>query len=214
MAARADQTGAMRTLARTPIGKPLLVVAAVALAALAVWMLVEAMSTCPRAAADRLKLVGLRAGVRRPRVDQRSRAARRGSFQWQQSRSFTADVPTHTGGKVVIVAIGLGVIVIGGYHVVKGVKKTSSTTSPAIPAGGPSSPDRSATAPRGSRSRWSASCSSPPAVRSKPSEAGGLDAALRTLLGQPFGAVLLVAVALGLACYAVYSFVRAKYGRL
>lgn len=52
------------------------------------------------------------------------------------------------------------------------------------------------------------------AVRSKPSEAGGLDAALRTLLDQPFGVALLLAVAIGLACYALYSFVRARYGRL
>ena len=52
------------------------------------------------------------------------------------------------------------------------------------------------------------------AVQSKQSEAGGLDAALRALLDQPFGAALLLAVAIGLACFAFYSFVRARYGRL
>jgi Domain of Unknown Function (DUF1206) len=36
-----------------------------------------------------------------------------------------------------------------------------------------------------------------------PNEASGLDAALRTLAGQPFGPYLLMAVALGLACYGV-----------
>ena len=52
------------------------------------------------------------------------------------------------------------------------------------------------------------------AIHSKPSEAGGLDAALRTLLEQTFGTALLLAVAIGLASFAVYSFVRARYGQL
>jgi len=49
------------------------------------------------------------------------------------------------------------------------------------------------------------------AVQHNPHEAKGLDAALRTLIQQPFGPVLLGIVALGLIAYGVYSFVEARY---
>ena len=42
------------------------------------------------------------------------------------------------------------------------------------------------------------------AVRSDPAQAGGLDAALKALAAQPFGAVLLVVVALGFVSYGLY----------
>jgi hypothetical protein len=49
------------------------------------------------------------------------------------------------------------------------------------------------------------------AIQHNPHEAKGLDAALRTLIQQPFGPVLLGIVALGLVAYGVYSFVEARY---
>ena len=48
------------------------------------------------------------------------------------------------------------------------------------------------------------------ALNHDPKEAGGLDAALKTLAAQPFGTVLLCLVALGLAAYGVYCFAAAK----
>jgi Domain of Unknown Function (DUF1206) len=52
------------------------------------------------------------------------------------------------------------------------------------------------------------------AVQHNPHEAKGLDAALRTLMQQPFGPVVLGIVALGLIAYGVYSFVEARYRRV
>lgn len=51
------------------------------------------------------------------------------------------------------------------------------------------------------------------ALRSNPGQAGGLDAALRTLAGQPFGVFLLVVVALGLAAFGVYCLAAARSHR-
>ena len=42
-------------------------------------------------------------------------------------------------------------------------------------------------------------------------KSGGLDQALQTVLQQPFGQVLLVAIALGIACYGLFCFARAKH---
>ena len=48
----------------------------------------------------------------------------------------------------------------------------------------------------------------------RPVEVDGLDGALHTLRDQPAGVLLLVIVALGFVAYGVYSFVRARYGRI
>ena len=42
-------------------------------------------------------------------------------------------------------------------------------------------------------------------------KSGGLDQALQTVLEQPFGQVLLTAIALGIAAYGVFCFARAKH---
>lgn len=52
------------------------------------------------------------------------------------------------------------------------------------------------------------------AVQADPQEAAGLDVALRTLAAQPYGVVALVAVALGLLAYGVFSVFDARYHRV
>jgi hypothetical protein len=51
------------------------------------------------------------------------------------------------------------------------------------------------------------------AITFDPNKAGGLDAALRTLARQPFGVVLLVLVAIGLAAYGGYCFFESRCRR-
>lgn len=45
-------------------------------------------------------------------------------------------------------------------------------------------------------------------------KARGLDAALRTLVEQSYGPILLTLVALGIACYGVFCFVQARYRKV
>lgn len=45
------------------------------------------------------------------------------------------------------------------------------------------------------------------------SRAGGLDQALHVILAQPFGQVLLLVVALGIAAYGVYCFFWARHAK-
>lgn len=52
------------------------------------------------------------------------------------------------------------------------------------------------------------------AITFQPSRAQGMDAALKTLAGQPFGPLLLIAVAAGLASYGVFCFFDARYHRV
>jgi hypothetical protein len=48
------------------------------------------------------------------------------------------------------------------------------------------------------------------ALTHDPKKAGGMDAALSAVRGQPFGAVLLFVMALGLAAFGLYCFVWAR----
>ena len=52
------------------------------------------------------------------------------------------------------------------------------------------------------------------AAQYDPKKAVGLDGALKDLLRQPFGPVLLIIVALGLIAYGLYSFAEARYRRI
>jgi hypothetical protein len=51
------------------------------------------------------------------------------------------------------------------------------------------------------------------AVTYDPEKATGMDTALKTLAGQPYGTVLLLLVAAGLACFGVYCLFDARYRR-
>ncbi len=48
-------------------------------------------------------------------------------------------------------------------------------------------------------------------ISHEPNKSGGLDAALRTVLEQPFGPYLLVAIGLGIGCYGLFCFARARH---
>lgn len=49
------------------------------------------------------------------------------------------------------------------------------------------------------------------ALTHEPKKSGGLDQALHKVLQQPFGPFLLVLMALGIACYGLFCFVRARH---
>jgi Domain of Unknown Function (DUF1206) len=51
------------------------------------------------------------------------------------------------------------------------------------------------------------------ALSCDPEKATGMDTALKTLAGQPYGTILLLIVAAGLACFGVYCLFDARYRR-
>jgi hypothetical protein len=52
------------------------------------------------------------------------------------------------------------------------------------------------------------------AVTFDPAKARGLDGALRTLVQQPYGGLLLILVAAGIAAFAAFCFVQARYRKV
>ncbi len=219
---RADQTGAFRTIAQQPLGRVLLWALVVGFAAVALWRLQEAVrgfayeSDRP----SRLRQRAMSAGKAVIFVVLAVLAARTaaGSGDGGGEQTAAAGVLGLPGGQLIVGAVGIGILVVGVGTVVSGVR-TRFRRGMSLPL------DRHAreVAVRTGQIGFVAKGVAigiigvlvvVAAVRFRPDEASGLDTALRTLAGQPFGPYLLAAVALGLLAYGVFCFFDARYHRI
>jgi hypothetical protein len=222
----ADQSGAMTTLAQQPLGKPLLWVVALGLIALAVWQAAEVLrwrsgwSATGQARTKALKKSGkaivkaviyLALAVLAIRF-----ATGSGSSSSQSQQQTTAGVFGWPGGRFLVGVAGLVLIGVGAYHVYKGVtqrflKEIDLAEAPPTATrlvtrlGQVGFPGKGvALAVVGGMLVYAA-------FTFDPAKAKGLDGALHTILDAPFGAVLLTLVALGIAAFGAFVFVRARY---
>jgi hypothetical protein len=222
----ADQSGAMSTVAESPVGKPLLWVIAIGLIALAVWQAAEVLrwrhgwSASGKTRTKALRKSG-KAVVKAVIYISLAVLAIRfatggGQSSSQEQQQTTAGVFDWPAGQFLVGAAGLILIGSGAYHVYKGVTKRflkEIDTSEASPKatrlvtrlGQVGFPGKGvALAGVGALLVWAA-------VTFDPSKAQGLDGALRSILDLPFGQILLTLVALGIAAFGAYLFVRARY---
>jgi hypothetical protein len=222
----ADQSGAMSTLAESPVGTPLLWVIAIGLIALAVWQAAEVLrwrqgwSATGKTRTKALKKSGkaiLKAVIYISLAVLAIRfATGGGQSSSQEQQQTTAGVFAWPAGQFLVGAAGLVLIGVGAYHVYKGVTKRflkEIDTSDASPGavklvtrlGQVGFPGKGvALAAVGALLVWAA-------VTFDPSKAQGLDGALHSILDLPFGQILLTLVALGIAAFGAYLFVRARY---
>jgi uncharacterized membrane protein len=222
----ADQSGAMSTLADSPVGAPLLWVIAVVFVALAAWQAAEVLRWRGQWSAS---------GTSRTNALQKSGKALiktvvyvvlavlavkfalgSGRSSSQQQQKSTAGVFGWPAGRWLVGAVGLVLIGVGIYHVAKGVTKTFleeiDTTDASASAvrlvtrlGQVGFPGKGvALAGVGALLLWAA-------ITFDPSKARGLDGAMHAILDLPFGQILLTLVALGIAAFGAYLFVRARY---
>jgi hypothetical protein len=216
----ADQGGALSQLASSPGGVFLLWVVAIGLFALGLFQVLETIlvqgsdkdAWIARGKEGGKAIAYLAIGFTAFTV------ARGGSSNSAgQTQSFTAQLLATPGGVFLVVILGLGVLGIGVYFIVKGVKK-KFLEDINLPAG---TTARAVTtlAQVGYIAKGVAIvvvgilfCVA--AITSNPSEATGLDGALKALVALPLGMIILTVVALGLIAYGIYCFARAKYARL
>jgi hypothetical protein len=222
----ADQSGAMSTVADSPIGKPLLWVIAVGLVALATWQAAEVLrwrsgwsasgktrTKALRKSANALIKAAIYIGLAVLAI---RFATGGGQSSSQQQQETTAGVLGWPGGQFLVGAAGLILIGSGGWHVWKGLTKRflkEIDTFGASPSalrlvthlGQVGFPGKGvALALVGVLFGWAA-------ITFDPSKARGLDGALHTVLDLPFGPFLLTLVAIGIAAFGAYLFVRARY---
>ncbi|MET0789731.1 MAG: DUF1206 domain-containing protein [Cellulomonas sp.] len=225
-AQQADQSGALATIASTPFGGVVLWFSVLAFLALGAWQVAKAIhggsptssGSSESGAGDRAKAVGRAAVYLALALAALSFARGGGSSSSQQTADLTARLMGAPGGRLLVAAVGLAVVVVGGYHVYKGWTKKFLQDLHRLPSGvaGPTVRRLGVAGYvlKGVALGIVGVLFVTAAAQADPSKATGLDGALHTLRDQPAGVALLVIVALGFVAYGVYSFVRARYGRI
>jgi hypothetical protein len=216
-AQQADQSGALGTIAGTPLGGLVLWFSVVALAALGAWQVAKAF----RAGADvgdRAKAAGRAVIYLALALTALSFARGGGSSSSAQTADMTATLMSAPGGRLLVGAVGVAIVAVGAYHVYKGWKKKFLEDLQRLPSH-PAGPAVRRLGEVGYIAKGLALAIVgvlfvTAAAQADPTNATGLDGALHTLRDQPAGVLLLVVVALGFVAYGVYSFVRARYGRI
>lgn len=215
----ADQSGALQALSGNLVGKLTLWVAVVGFLGLALWQLLEAVGgyhgTGTRKWAQRGK--ALAKAVVYAALGWTSLAFARGQVTKsgkQQTIDFTASLMSRSGGRTLVMVVGLVVVGVGIYHIVKGVKKKFLQDLVEHPGVIAVQAGRIGYVAKGIALSIVGLLFVVAGAQKRPGKATGLDGALHTLRDQPMGPALLTVVAIGFAAYAVYSFARARYGRV
>lgn len=217
---QASGTGALEYLAQQPLGGVLIWVVAIGMAALVFWRLLEAWQAFhTEDGADRAKGVvsQLFKGVLYAVLAFSALQVALGqSGGGGGTDSMTADLMRMTAGQLLVGAIGLGVLAYGGYYVYQGwTEKFLEKLD-----GRPRSSEGS------SAYRWLGKAGFIAkgiaigvigglflyaAATHDPKKSGGLDQALQEIVQQPFGQLLLTLVGVGIACYGLFAFARARH---
>ncbi|WP_318244002.1 MULTISPECIES: DUF1206 domain-containing protein [Oerskovia] len=216
----ADQTGALQEIAGTTGGAVVLWFAVVAFVALGLWQVLEAIAGTSGDAKDRSAFRAKSAGkaVVYLALGALTFQVVSGAGGGGQQDTLTASLLSNGAGRVLVGAVGVGIVVTGVYHVVKGWKKrflqdlegnAGGQVGHAVVVLG-----RVGYIAKGIALGVLGALVVAAAVTADPAKASGLDAALRTIGDQPFGAFLLAATGVGFAAYGVYSFARARYARM
>ncbi|GAA4978634.1 DUF1206 domain-containing protein [Kineococcus glutinatus] len=206
----ADSSGALATVAGSALGPLLLVLLCAGFAAMLVWQVLEAV-LAPEAKdkvhAVAKAVVALALGSTCVRLLQG-----RGASAGQRQQGLTQRLLEAPGGPVLVVVVGLAVVAYAVVSVHRGLKhrfeeKVEGSLSPALRTVGTVGHVARgvAFAVLGVLVCWAATGDT--------AKSRGLDAAFREIAAQPFGAVLLVLVALGVAAFGVFQIATAPRRR-
>lgn len=213
----ADQSGALQTLSENTFGRMVLWVSVVGFTFLALWQIAQAFSgrgLPGQEWKDRLKAASKAVVYIALGYMAFTFARGQGKSSKQQTVDFTSGLMGATGGRFLVVLVGLVIIGVGVYHVIKGYKRKFLTDLVENPGRWATWAGRIGYIAKGIALGVVGLLFVVAGMQKQPAKATGLDGALRTLKDQPFGPVLLSLIALGLAAYGIYSFARARYARV
>ncbi len=220
----ADATGALHTVAAQPLGRVLLILVAIGLIALAIWQALEAAIGCrqyddSKRTRKRLAAGGKAVAFAVIAVSALKVAAGAGASSSKSEQKAASGVLSLPGGQVLVVIAAVVVLVIGIVQIVQGFRTSfvedldTQAMSPRVRT----TVVRIGTVgyvAKGVAFALVGVLLGYAAITADPKKANGLDGALQTILGQPFGRYLLTVVALGLVAAGVFAFAQARYQRL
>lgn len=216
----ASNTGALHYLAQQPLGEVLVWMVAVGMFLLVVWRLLEFAFGYQEESDDtkrwRKRATSLGKGVIYGALGWSAVKTAMGDGSKGGTDSTTAKIMQLPGGQLIVGAIGLAVI---GYGVVLVVRGWTEKFREHLDAQGQAGQDGSAYVLLGKVGYIAKGVAIAivgglfgyAAITHDAQKSGGLDQALQTVLQQPFGQVLLVAIGLGIAGYGIFCFARARH---
>lgn len=218
----ADESGALEQLGSSTGGSVLLWVCVAGFAALALWHLIEAVvphqGEAKEQLVDRGKPIG-KVGVYGALGFTAVRAVLgQGADGGETASAATQTLMSAPAGRLLVGVLGLVVLGIGAYHVFKGVTRRFLED---LSRGGSREVSGTVTVlgiigytAKGVALGIVGILFVVAALQADPSQPTGMDAALKSLRDQPMGEMLLLAVAIGLAGYGLYSFARARHAAM
>jgi hypothetical protein len=214
----ADQSGALASLSGNGLGKVVLWLAVGGFLGLGVWQATDALVGHPSgtkgAWGGRAKAISKCVLYLALAWTSFTFARGRSSISKSQTVDFTATLLSKPGGRALVVAVGLAVVVVGAYHVYKGWSKKFLGDLEDNPGTWATRAGRVGYIAKGIALAIVGILFIAAGVHKSPQEATGLDGALRSLREQPFGTGLLVAMAVGFAAFGLYSFSRARHAKV
>lgn len=218
---QASNSGAMQYLAQQPLGGVLVWMVAIGLLLLVVWRLLEAGFGHAEESDDtsrwRKRATSLGKAILYGALALSALKTATGSGGGKGGTdSTTAKLMDLPGGQLIVGIIGLAIIGYGGFLVYRG---WSEKFREHLDAQGQAGNDGSAYVLAGKIGYIAKGVAiaivgglfAYAAVTQDPKKSGGLDQALRTVLEQPFGQVLLIAIGIGIAGYGLFCFARARH---
>ena len=216
----ASNSGALHALAQQPMGGVLIWMIALGMLLLVVWRVLE-FAVGHREETDDAKRWRKRAGSL-------GKAVIYGVLAWSAFKvavgegskggtdSTTATIMQWPGGQFLVGAAGLAIIGYGAFLVHRGWTEKFTEH---LDAQGQSGKDGSAYVLFGKVGYIAKGVAIAivgglfcyAAITHEAKKSGGLDQALETVREQPFGQVLLIVIAAGIACYGLFCFARAKH---
>ncbi|MBW9206874.1 DUF1206 domain-containing protein [Mumia sp. zg.B17] len=217
----ASQGGAMKTLSDDPVGVVILWITAVGFVALIFWKLSDAIfgfqdEDGTKKIVKKVEAAALAVLYGFLAVLAFKSASGSGGGGGNSEEGFTAQVMSAPAGRWLVGLIGLAIMAAGAYQIYRGVTRrfehdlkpqaTSGSSGTALVRLG-----QVGYTAKGIALGIVGLLFIIAAIDYDADKAGGLDDALKTLRDQPFGPVLLILVALGLAAFGAYCFGWARY---
>jgi hypothetical protein len=217
----ASNQGALHALAQQPMGGVLIWAIAIGMLLLVAWRLLE-FAVGHREETDEKKRW-------RKRAASLGKAIIYGVLAWSAFKvalgsgssgggtdSTTSKLMQLPGGQLIVGAVGLAIMAYGGFLVYRGWTEKFTEH---LDAQGQSGDDGRAYVLLGKVGYIGKGIAIAivgglfgyAAITHDAKKSGGLDQALQTVREQPFGQVLLIAIAIGIGCYGLFCFARAKH---
>ncbi|HCB06574.1 MAG TPA: DUF1206 domain-containing protein [Nocardioides sp.] len=216
-----DSSGAIQQLAEQPFGKAMVWALGIGMFLLVIWQGLEAAfghrdeegftKVRKRVTSAGKAVVYAVIGVSAVRAAMGS-----GSSGKSGTDSLTAKIMDLPGGQVIVGAIGLAIIGIGAYLVHKAwTEKFAKYINAEGQSGATGTAylwfGKAGYTAKGIAFGIVGSLFLYAALTHDPKKSGGLDQALHKVLQQPFGQILLVLIAIGIGCYGLFCFARARH---